>query len=116
VTKNSTEKGNFLRLVLKSEIIINPALGLYSWYNRPARVIQLSCLPQLTESRYWHSKTWPSDHRHILRDRAFEIAAVNIDIFVSQNQTRCVFPQQLDMFEVVNPAVGVVSLVIARLG
>jgi hypothetical protein len=40
---------------------------------------------------YWHSKTWPSDHRYILRDRAFEIAAMNIDIFVSQNQTRCVF-------------------------
>ena len=80
------------------------ALGFYSCYNRPARVISCLALWQITESRYWHSKTWPSDHRYILRDRAFEIAAVNIEIFVSQNQTRCVFPR--------NPAVWVVSLVL----
>jgi restriction endonuclease S subunit len=49
----------------------------------------LSDADALIES-LWHSKTWPSDHRYILRDRAFEIAAVNVDIFVSQNRTRCV--------------------------
>jgi hypothetical protein len=40
----NTEKENFLRLLLQIEIIIIPALSLYSCNNRPARVIAITAL------------------------------------------------------------------------